>query len=331
MKKRGFDRKLEHIAALRQSSDTATVQHQLREALGDRSNFVVARAAAVIDELKIADLIPDLVTAFHRFFMDPENADPRCFAKEAIARALRGLGHRDAETYVRGITHLQYEPAWGGRVDTAAGLRGTCVLALSECPWDWMRMLTYLVAGLADPDATVRANTAIALDQIGRPEGALLLRLKLLLGDEAPDVIRQCFAAFLSLEPHEGVSFVASFLKSEHQDARLEAACALAECRDPQAITVLRNFWQDLGLSSRVREAIIISLGASPLEEAAGFLLEAINQSALQVAVAALEALAASRFRAEIRERVYAAVCARGDPRLNPVFARGFGETAPAS
>ena len=103
VRSRNFDRKIEALQALRRSSDPEATRDELRKALDERNSYLVARAATIIAELNLADLIPDLVAAFERFFVDPVKSDPRCLAKTAIANALKDLGERDPEPYVRGI------------------------------------------------------------------------------------------------------------------------------------------------------------------------------------------------------------------------------------
>ena len=44
--------------------------------------------------------------------------------KVAIVEALNALGYEHTPTFLQGIRHVQMEPVYGGRVDTAAVLRG---------------------------------------------------------------------------------------------------------------------------------------------------------------------------------------------------------------
>jgi HEAT repeat protein len=317
MTKQAFNVRLE---ALRNHPDL----EQLRKALKDRNNYVVARAAAIAAELRFEQVIPDLLTTYDRLFIDAPKTDPHCLAKTAIATALRDLGHTGTPAYLRGITHVQLEPAWGGRADTAAGLRGACALALTDCPLDDVEILTYLTDTLADPDKMVRVDAARAIEQLNRPEGALLLRLKVLVGDPDPDVMGQCFSSMLSLGPYGVVAFISRFLKSASEDVQLEAASALAQCRDPEAIDVLREYWRDPLVSREVREALLINLGASPVPSAADFLLGVIAEEPIALACTALGALAASRFQREIRERLTEVIDERGSRELHSLFAEKF-------
>jgi HEAT repeats len=326
-----FNRKLAAVDALRSQPISRTTTDALRQALADRNSYLVARGAAVCADLRQDVLIPELLAAFDRFFHDPVKSDPQCLAKNAIARALRDLGHHGAEAYERGIVHVQLEPTWGGRADTAATLRGTCALALSECPIDDFEILTYLTDALADADQSVRVDAALAIEQLNRPEGALLLRVKLLVGDPAPQVMGQCFSSMLSLAPQTAVSFISRFLNSASEDIQIEAASALAQCRDPQAVRILRGYWENPLLSKDLRQALLINLGASPVPEAADFLLEVVGLEPVALALSAVKALANSRFRGDIRPRLAKAVEARDSDKLNALFAETFAVTPAAS
>ena len=202
---RALDARLQALRALRSAADPAEAREPLRVALRDRHNYVVSVAAGLAAELRREELLPDLLGAFDRFFVEPVRTDPSCLAKSAIARALRDLGHRGAEAFVRGILHVQLEPSWGGRGDSAANLRAVCALALPDTQLDDLSALTYLSDALADPEKQVRIDAASAIAALGRREGALPLRLKALLGDDDVEVLGHCFTALLSVDPEESV------------------------------------------------------------------------------------------------------------------------------
>jgi HEAT repeat protein len=298
-----YRQKLAALDALR-TAPKSDAREELRKALKDRNNYIVARAASVCADLQLDDLIPDLLIAYERFFADPLKSDPQCLGKNAVAATLRSLGHHGADAYLRGIAYVQLEPAWGGRADTAALLRGTCALALSECPIDDIEILTHLVDVLADADRGVRVDAARAIEQVNRAEGALLLRLKLLIGDADPTVTGQCMESMLSLAPESAVSFISRFLNSDNPDVQLEAASALAQCRDARAIAILREFWQNPLLAADLRQALLMSLGASPQPESVDLLVEVVRREPIALATSALKALGNSRFRGDARERL---------------------------
>src|SRR6478735_3632476 len=122
-KARGVDAKLARLRAARTESVTPALLAELRDALGDKSNLVVAEAAEIVGERNLTDLVPDLVTAFRRFLVDPVETDKLCRAKIAIAEALNRVEADVEEVYRLGLGHVQPEPCWGGSEDTAAPLR----------------------------------------------------------------------------------------------------------------------------------------------------------------------------------------------------------------
>jgi HEAT repeat protein len=321
--KQSFEKRIRDLDALRAAPDSTATRDQLRKALKDRNNYLVSKAAALAADLQLAELIPDLLAAFDRSLIDPVTSDPQCWAKNSIAKALKDLGHHDAQVFLRGIAHVQLEPVWGGQQDSAATLRGTCTLALIDCQLDELEILTCLTDGLADPEKLVRIDTATAIAQLARPEGILLLRLKALVGDPEPEVTGQCFASLLRLGRGDSVGFVSRFLKAADENVRLEAACALAQSREPEAIEILKGFWRGR-LSPAMRGALLISLGASPVTEAAEFLLSVITEESGELFATAVAALAASRFRIDMRERIRAAVEGKHDANLKRIFEKEF-------
>jgi len=289
MSKQAFDAKIAALEALR--GVPLDAQEPLRRALRDRNNFLVSKAAAMAGDLFVSALIPDLLAAFDRTLVDP---DPQCWAKNAIAKALKELAHHDADVYLKGLSHIQMEPVWGGQVDTAATLRGTCVLALIDCQLPDLTMLTHLAEALADPEKAVRVDAAIALARAGIPEAAPMLRFKALSGDPEPEVLGQCFHSLLQMAPGDSVAFVRRFLTPDRDDEiRAEAASALAQSHQPAAIEALKGLWSAL-LSPELRRALLLFLAASPQREAAEF-LAGLNTTE------AREALQASRYREDFK------------------------------
>lgn len=245
MSKRPFDQKLEALDALRASPppDTAAFTSSIAKSLADRNNFVVSKAAALAADFHHPTLIPDLLTAFDRFMQDPAKSDPQCWAKNAVVKALKDLGHTDAAVYLRGMRHIQMEPVWGGQADSATTLRATCVLALLDCRIDDLTMLTCLAEALADPEKPVRIDAARALSGAGIPEAAALLRLKALSGDSEPEVVGQCLASLLTLQP-DAVEFAARFFNSPEPELQVEAVAALAQSGASAALPALQEFWK---------------------------------------------------------------------------------------
>ena len=135
--------------------------------------------------------------------------------------------------------------------------------------------------------------------QLSAREGLLPLRLKALIGDREPEVVGYCLAALLSLAPREYLPFVGGFLHSADPDVRLEAAGALAESREPEAIDYLKQFWETQ-TDPEVKRTVLAFLAGSPLPAAAGFLLSVAENETGQMAADAREALAKSRFHSAV-------------------------------
>src|SRR6516164_3455380 len=98
-KSRSVDAKLTFLRAL--GRDTAAPEHltQLRTALRDKSNLVVAAAAEIAGQRLLADLTPDLVAAFHRFMVEPSDTDKLCRAKFAITEALNKIDYDQKDIF----------------------------------------------------------------------------------------------------------------------------------------------------------------------------------------------------------------------------------------
>ena len=320
MSREAFERKLEALEALRSAPDGA----RLRKALADRNNYYVSKAAGIVAGQLRKDLIPDLIAAFERFLSDAAKSDPKCWAKIAIAKALRDLEHDDPAVFLKGIVHVQWEPVWGGREDSAAPLRGVCGLALTGCRLPDFELLTRLVDLLADPEKPARIDAVRAVAQSGCPEGALLLRLKALSGDEDASVTGECFTALVSLGGPDAISFVARFLRNPDEAVGMEAISALALAREPEAVDILKAYWRER-LTPELRRSLLLSLAGSPVASAAEFLLCVLSDESGDLAAAAISALAASRFRDDVRERIASAITGRGGSEAERAFAREFG------
>jgi hypothetical protein len=322
MAHRKIELEMERLGLLRQAprKEAATA---LRKALGDRVNLMVAKAAKMIAELEIRELEAELLLAFDRLFEDPVARDPQCWGKNAIVNALRNLDYRESAPFLRGMRHVQIEPAYMKPVDTATTLRGICLLALLACT-DLRReeAMRLLVDGFTDEAPTVRVEAARGLEQMEGEEAALLLRLKARLGDDEAPVVGQVFDSLLKLERERGIRFVAGFLKSR-QEIREEAALALGSSRLSGAVDILQEAWESTR-DPEFRQVILRALGVSRQERALEFLLRLVREGRTQDATAALEALALDRNSPEIR-RLAEAAASRGGPAAKALFDRLFG------
>ena len=268
---RRIEQELAKLGELRRSSP-ADAEPQLRKALSDRVNLVVAKAAEIAADLRLLDLIPDLLPAFERLFENAAKSDPQCWGKNAIARALKEMDYDAAEPFLRGAAHVQLEPVWGGSQDTAGPLRGICLLALPGCA-DIRReeVMRHLVSALTEPDPSVRGDAARALGTMGGDESALVLRLKARVGDDEPAVTGQALESLLIVERAQALPFVKAFLDAQGGAAAEEAALALGNSRMAGAVDALLEAWHQAA-GQEYRVALLRGLSLSRDERAAEFL-----------------------------------------------------------
>ena len=322
--RKAFDQKLEALTALRDSADAASAEAPLRKALGDRAGYYVAKAAALVEHFGLRSLAPDLAAAFDRFLAgDPIKTDPQCWAKNAIIPALHALEYRMAAPYLRGLRHVQLEPVFGGRSDSAGPLRGKCALALVDSDLAPRLILMALTDLLVDPDRTARLDAVRAVARLAQPESAVLIRFKALTGDDHPDVMRECLLSLMTLAPADSVEFVSRFLDPANDLLCADAAEALSGARHPEALEALLAFLRK-PIPMSTRRSVLLTLAASPIPEAGEYLASVIADEPVEAAEAAVAALGASRFREEHRERVTALVKGRRNTALSAALEAAF-------
>ncbi len=314
--KRSFEEQIAALDALRELPEESRIE-PLRKALAARNNFTVGKAADLAREFRLAELEPELLAAFDRFFENAVKTDPQCWAKNALSRALAALEHQDAEVFLRGMKHIQMEPVWGGRSDTAGTLRATCAFALVQCrSLTETELLAHLVDLLADKDKSVRAEVARAIAQLDSPSASLLLRLRAVLGGDEPEVLGACYSGVLQIEGLRAIPWVSRFLDAG-DDPAAEAALAIAGTHSPEGFQVLR---EALAKASDpwFRSVLLSAISLTRQDEAIEFLLELVRTETMD-AETAIEALLRSMPSAEITLRLQRMVS--GNARLARVFA----------
>ncbi len=319
------DARLQRLAELRTLPTSPEVSDELRQALKDKSNLVVAKAAAVVKEKRLRDLTPDLLESFGRFMIDPVRTDKGCDAKLAIATALHELECDDAATFVRGVRHVQMEMAYGApknQVDTAAALRCVCAAGLARTRY--RRVLEELLPLLLDPEPHVRVAAAQEIGAAGRGEGQLLLRLKVLAGDPDPEVITECLVSLLSLVGSEALEFVTGCLSSASPLTREAAALALGSSRVPGAFELLRA-WFEKSTDATLRSTLLVAIGTVRDAAAGEFLLSLVASAPPATAAEAMRALKAHASDPDVRERLAAIVECRDELLLRRAMREAFG------
>jgi HEAT repeat protein len=314
--KRTFEDKIAALDALRHQPQKASLD-PLRKALTNRNNFITAKSADLIREFGLRELTPDLLKAFDRFFEHPEKSDPQCWGKNAISRALAAFELQDADVFLRGMRHIQMEPVWGGRSDTAGTLRATCALALVQCrTLTETDLLAHLIDLVSDKDKAVRAEVIRAIEQVGSSSASLLLRQRATLGNDEPEVLGACYRGILHIEGTRAISWVARFLATA-DDSAGEAALAIAGTHSAEAFETLRSALA--GASDPWFRSVLLSAIALTRHEAAiNFLLDLVKNESLDAepAIAALFGSAPSEDLIASLKRLTA-----GNPRLSRAIA----------
>jgi HEAT repeat protein len=311
--------RLDQLRAARSTPGSEESIRILRDALKDPSNYVVAKAAEIIEHGLVAETVPALLEAFDRFFAAQN--DRGCEALTAIAKALYALDYQVADPYLKGIRHHQPE-GYGTQTDVATGLRSVCGLALVQTSCD--RTLEELVLLLTDEYATVRQSAARALGCTGLADAVVpLLLFKVHTGDPELEVIAECMVSMLALAPRRTLPFVVEQLDSSDSDRAEAAAVALGTLRSEEAFDALRQKWDATAFGS-IRERILHAMAASRTDPAIAFLTRLVAEEPFKTAVQALRALAIHRRDARIRNLVEEAVAKRGR-ELEAAFSSTFG------
>jgi len=291
-------RKLEELMAslsqIRAEPTSAQGLALLHQVLGSKYAVAIAQAAGLVGQFELHQCIPDLVAASDRCLIKPQESDPGCVAKQAIAESLYRLEYGDETPFLKGIRHIQPEPVWGGRVDTAPRLRGTCALGLVRM--NYPQMMVELGDLLADPESEARIGAARAIAYSGDDRGIPLLRLRIKVGD-TPSVLSECLIALLQLAPKGTLPLVQELLDAR-TSSRLEAdvekaeaaALALAESRSPQAFPLLKSWWQKVR-DPQLRQTGLLAIATLRQPDAMQFLLHQIAQGGIQDAKDAIKAI----------------------------------------
>jgi len=316
-RRKALEAELAELARLRADPSGPGAEARLRAALAGRSSHLAAVAAEIAGAHELAGLTAELVAAFERLLIDPLRSDPACAGKSAVAEALYRIGAPEVTVYLRGIRHVQLEPVWGGKADTATALRGTCGLALVRVHYH--DYLTELAELLADAEAPARRVAAQALAYSENPAAAPLLRLKALSGDADAQVLGECLLALLRIAPADSLDFVARFLDRPDADVADAAALALGSSRLTGALAVLTDWWERT-LNAERRRSALLAIALLKHDAAVAYLVTHVAESAPAHAREAISALAVYRHDARLRDQVSAAVSARQDATLQKAF-----------
>jgi HEAT repeat protein len=213
------------------------------------------------------------------------------------------------------------EGSFGPPVDAAAKLRALSALALARTRY--AAALDEVVSLLVDDWVEARIGAIRALATNGGPTGALLLKLKILIGDKEPEVWAECFSGLLTAAPERALPLVARFIDSEDTAVAEAALLALGSSRLPEAFGLLRAK-SERTAGGPLRKVLLLAIAMIRSDAAVEFLVELLAECSPATAKDVLAALALFRNNEKIRSRVEAVVRLRNEESLSELFAQEF-------
>jgi len=305
---------------------------QLRLLLRHRSNFVIAKAAALAEERTLTELSVQLAESFTYFMSEPVKRDPGCSAKLAIVNALSRFHEPAHDVFLAGIQHRQLEPSFGPPIDTAATLRALCGRALIAFghgdAFRWHALL------LADPEPMTRTLAVETLAEVPDERAELLLRCKIArepdlhprgpsnTRDPEPAVEAEAFDALMKIAPDDSFDFVKRYLDDREPDRVRAAALAIGTSRHADAFATLRDRWFLADDENRMSLALPIALVRS--NESFDLLLDKLETGDTSLAESIVEALAIFREDTDRATTIRDKVQRRDSTRLYRVFVHYF-------
>jgi HEAT repeat protein len=304
-KKGRTDKILEQLSALLSQPLENSDIKEIEKAVKSKSNIIVAKAAQVIKKHALFDMIPLLLTAINKFYVDAKKTDKGCFAKIEITDALNSLEYNNEDFYLKGLHYTQPEPKWGGEIDTAAKLRGYCAFALARTNYTDIHF--ELAELLMDHESTARVYAAKALDYIGGERSELLLRMRILCPDNNINNYGEYFSALISIEPQRSLAFVSKYLDNWSDPLFEEAAFAIGSSRLSEAFEILKECLIRPLLTPQ-RKIIIVALTLLRTDQSIEYLISLIEQADSMTFSILTETLDVYSEQKEIMDKINAAV-----------------------
>lgn len=303
--------RLAELDALRGDPQSAATEKSLRHALGLKNSFIVARSAELAGDFEHSSLNDALVSAFDRLIEAGDEADKGCRAKTAVVDALQKLNAAEDRVFLSGANHVQMEPVWGGRVDTAGGLRSASAIGLVRM--NHPDSLLILADLLADNEPGVRSDAARTLAYRGAADGLPLLRMRVRVGDEEPNVITESLLAMLQLDGRGSSDFIEEvFVDPTMAES---AALAVGHSRTPEGFNRLRSWWNQTQ-DKDLRKTIVLAIAMLRSDDATAHLITQVGQGRYDDACDAVDALAIYRHDDGVVLRVIEAAKSHDDTDL---------------
>jgi hypothetical protein len=326
MRKDPLKEALQKVSTLRAEGVSEKGITTLRKMTSKEAGMVVAKTAEVAAEWNTTELAQDLHDAFYRLSKDGVDTDPQCWGKTAIVKALYDLAWQDTKIFIAACKTVQLEPVYGGKGDSATGVRTAAIQALAQLPaTDTLTVVNTLADLLADESPKVRAEAARACVYCQPLLVSPLLRLKIRSGDTEPRVLGVCFDTLLIISPEsETVQLVQEYatpklitkrFSPSHDVVQAEAIASLASSSLAEAINAASKLYPALS-DTQLRRVLLTALGGSSATEAFNFLCQIVKEAPVNEAKWGLEALKPKLHDEEIRAQIEGYLKERNDTDL---------------
>lgn len=300
MPKASIDEQLDQLDTLDFSSPENAGLDELQKALNNKNNRLVAKAARLCSEHHIYSCSEQLKHVFH-YFVDKADKDKGCYAKKAIVKALYELDVIDSEFYTSAIQYRQMEPVWGGSVDTAVEVR--CWAAYGLTLSANSRIILQLLELLHDAEAQARLGAVKAIANTNPTHAEILLREKILDGDEDAYVVGECFHQLIAIEPEQSLSFIKPYLDHPQEEWVEYAALAIAEYKDPAAFEVLQEAVETAFYDTK-KKYLIKALALHRSKQSVDYLLGRLDEAGKDEIHTIIEALSIYQTNDDLRRQV---------------------------
>jgi HEAT repeat protein len=301
IKKRSIEEIISLLKEYRESELFLGLSKECIKYLKHKNNVVIAEAAKVVREHQLKECIPQLIQSFEKCMINPVRTDPVCIAKKTIISTLRDLDYNEPEIYCKGIKHIQLEPSYGPPIDSAVELRSTCALALVQTGYS--DIFYELTAALCDPEANVRQNAARALGALGGERAELLLRFRILIGDQAKENYLEYFKALIESSPRNSIDFIAGYLNNQNPIISEDAAFALGESRCSEAFPILKDI-ANSKVNINDRKPFLLAIALLRIEEGFAYLFDALDDSSGESTNIILEILKLFKANPVVAEKI---------------------------
>jgi HEAT repeat protein len=307
---------LARLAAAR-AADDATATRVLRDALGQATGPVVARAATIAMERGLPALGADLAAAVTRLLQAQRSGTDYVGCREAIA-ALYDLGWRDPGV---ALAALDAAPDERGH-QIVCGMRIAAAVAAAHLGHP--AGMPALAELLGESDPSTRIAAARGLGSLESPNVDALLRLKVLCGDPDLQVTYECLTALARVSGPASQTFFRTVARGRDPRISEQAALALGEVRAPWGVDVLHDAWKATR-DADLRRTFLLSIAMIRTPPGIELLLSLVREGLGRDACDAVDALAVLRDDPAVRESLLGLVRRRDDAGVEDAVRKAFG------